>query len=95
MNTVILTGRLTAEPEIKHTNNGVEVLSFCIAVKRRYTQADSEITADFINCVAWRHTAEFISKYFKFLFIKKNFINNIKLFHVKTIFLKSNMKSPS
>lgn len=62
-NTVILTGRLTADPELKTTANGVPVTSFTIAVQRKYKQGE-ESQADFINIVAWRQTAEFITKYF-------------------------------
>lgn len=57
-------GRLTADPELKQTQNGVSVLSFSLAVDRDYTQQGQEKQADFINIVAWRLTAEFISKYF-------------------------------
>lgn len=63
INNVTLMGRLTAAPELKQTPNGVSVTSFCIAVDRRF-QKDGEKQADFINCVAWRNTAEFITKYF-------------------------------
>ena len=63
-NIVVLTGRLTADPELKTTPNGISVTSFSIAVGRRY-RAGEEAQADFINIVAWRQTAEFISKYFK------------------------------
>ena len=63
-NLVDLTGRLTAAPELKTTPNGVSVTSFSIAVSRRY-RAGEETQADFINIVAWRQTAEFITKYFK------------------------------
>lgn len=62
-NTVILTGRLTADPELKITQSGVNVTSFDIAVERRYKQGE-EKQADFITCVAWRGTAEFVTKYF-------------------------------
>ena len=62
-NTVILTGRLTADAELKTTANGVPVTSFTIAVQRKYKQGE-ESQADFINIVAWRQTAEFITKYF-------------------------------
>ena len=62
-NLVVLTGRLTADPELKTTPNGVSVCSFDIAVDRNY-QNTSERQADFIKIVAWRQTAEFISKYF-------------------------------
>ena len=62
-NLVVLQGRLTADPELKTTPNGLSVTSFSIAVDRNY-QNTSERQADFINIVAWRQTAEFITKYF-------------------------------
>lgn len=63
LNKVILMGRLTADPELKQTQGGTAVTSFSIAVDRRYNR-DGERKADFISCVAWRTTAEFIAKYF-------------------------------
>ena len=63
LNDVKLCGRLTANPELKTTPNGVSVTSFSIAVDRDW-QSGSERSTDFINIVAWRHTAEFICKYF-------------------------------
>lgn len=63
-NLVVLTGRLTADPELKTTPNGIAVTSFSIAVSRRYRSGEEPQT-DFINIVAWRQNAEFISKYFK------------------------------
>ena len=63
LNKVILGGRLTANPELKQTGNGVAVTSFTIAVDRKYSK-DSEKKSDFITIVAWRQTAEFICKYF-------------------------------
>ena len=63
LNKVILGGRLTADVELKTTPSGVSVCTFSLAVNRKY-QKEGEQTADFINCVAWRTTAEFISKYF-------------------------------
>lgn len=68
LNKVVLCGRLTADPELKQTQNGIAVVSFTVAVNRRFTRgADGQNNsqADFINCVAWRQTAEFISRYFK------------------------------
>lgn len=62
-NLAILTGRLTADPELKTTQSGVSVVSFSIAVQRQYKSGEDPIT-DFINVVAWRHTAEFVTKYF-------------------------------
>ena len=61
LNKVILGGRLTADPELKQTPQGVSVTSFSIAVNRRGKEAQT----DFINCQAWRLTAEFICKFFK------------------------------
>lgn len=63
MNKVILMGRLTHEPELKQTPGGVSVASFSIAVNRRFAKEGKQ-DADFINCVAWRQTGEFISRYF-------------------------------
>ena len=62
-NLAVLSGRLTADPELKTTQNGVSVCSFKIAVERRYKQGE-ERQADFINIVAWRGQAEFVSKFF-------------------------------
>lgn len=62
-NLVVLTGRLTADPELKYTPNNIPVTSFSIAVSRRY-KAGEETQADFINIVAWQKTAEFVTKYF-------------------------------
>jgi len=64
LNKTILGGRLTADVELKQTASGVSVCSFTLAVNRRRS-SEGEQTADFINCVAWRGTAEFISKYFR------------------------------
>lgn len=63
LNKVILQGRLTANPELKTTTTGISVCSFTLAVDRSY-QSGKEKQTDFINCVAWRSTAEFISKWF-------------------------------
>lgn len=63
-NLVVLTGRLTADPELKTTQNGIPVTTFSIAVNRNY-RASEEQQTDFINIVAWRQRAEFITKYFK------------------------------
>lgn len=63
-NLVVLTGRLTADPELKTTQSGIPVTSFSIAVNRNYKAGEEQLT-DFINIVAWRQTAEFITKYFK------------------------------
>ncbi len=63
VNKVILGGRMTADPELKQTSNGVCVTSFTIAVDRKHKKDGQKIT-DFIDCVAWRNAAEFICKYF-------------------------------
>lgn len=60
-NKVILGGRLTSDPELKQTPQGIAVCTFAIAVNRKGKDAQ----ADFINCQAWRGTAEFVSKFFK------------------------------
>lgn len=60
MNKVLLLGRLTKAPELRATPSGVSVTSFTVAVNRRFKKDET----DFINCIAWRNTAEFISKYF-------------------------------
>lgn len=63
INTTVLMGRLTFEPELKTTPSGVSVVRFQVAVDRGRTK-DGERQADFIDCVAWRQTAEFIARYF-------------------------------
>ena len=65
MNVICLLGRLTADPELRHTANQVSVTSFTVAVDRRFVAQGQERQADFINIVAWRQTAEFITKYFR------------------------------
>jgi len=65
MNKVILMGNLTRDPETSQTNSGITFTRFTVAVQRRFANAEGEREADFINCTAWRQTAEFISKYFK------------------------------
>ena len=65
LNVAVLMGRLTAEPELKHTQNNVSVTSFTLAVERSYQKQGQEKQADFIDCVAWRGTAEFVCKYFR------------------------------
>lgn len=65
MNKVMLVGNLTKDPELTQTTNGIEVCRFAVATQRRFKNSDGEYEADFINCVAWRKTAEFVHKYFK------------------------------
>lgn len=64
LNRSILMGRLTRDPEIKQTQNNVSVVSFTLAVDRNYQADKDNKVTDFINIVAWRTTAEFVSKYF-------------------------------
>lgn len=63
LNVVVIMGRLTADPELRTTQSGISVTSFSVAVNRNYSK-DGNNQTDFINCVAWRNNAEFISKYF-------------------------------
>ena len=68
LNKVVLAGRLTSDPELKQTPTGISVVSFSLAINRRRgrnDQGDAQQQTDFINLVAWRQTAEFISKYFR------------------------------
>ena len=64
MNKVILIGRLTKDPEVTSTQGGISRATFTVAADRRFTDKDGNRQADFIPCVAWRQTAEFIGKYF-------------------------------
>ncbi len=64
LNVAAIMGRLTADPELRHTPSDVAVTTFTLAVDRSYAKAGTERQTDFINVVAWRSTAEFICKYF-------------------------------
>ena len=64
LNCAVIMGRLTADPELRQTPNGVSVTRFTVAVDRGYVRAGEERKADFITVVAWRQTAEFVSRYF-------------------------------
>lgn len=64
INTVVLMGRLTFDPELRTTPSGVSVVRFQVAVDRNYQKAGEERKADFIDVTAWRQTADFISRYF-------------------------------
>ena len=64
LNKVILMGRLTADPELRQTTSGVSTCRITVACDRNFTPQGQEKQADFITVVAWRQTAEFISKYF-------------------------------
>lgn len=63
MNKVTLIGRITAEPQLKLTNNGQKVCKFSLAVNRQFKNADGERKADFINCMAWQQRADLINNY--------------------------------
>ena len=66
MNKVILMGRLTADPELRQTQSGIAVVSFSVAVNRRFSKnATQQSETDFFNVTAWRQTAEFITRYFR------------------------------
>ena len=68
LNKVILAGRLTADPELKQTPSGVSLVTFSLAVNRRFSSRDGQgqqPEADFFRITAWRNTAEFIAKYFR------------------------------
>ena len=67
LNKVVLAGRLTADPELKQTPSGVSVVRFTLAINRRFSRNNEqgEQQSDFISLVAWRQTAEVISKYFR------------------------------
>ena len=65
LNHITIMGRLVRDPELRRTGSGVAVASFCVAVDRDFAPKDGgERKTDFINCVAWRQTGEFVSKYF-------------------------------
>lgn len=64
LNKIILMGRLTRDPELRRTQSGTAVTSFSLAVDRDFKSQSGEKETDFIDIVAWRSTAEFVSKYF-------------------------------
>lgn len=64
LNKIVLMGRLTRDPELRHTQSGTAVASFSLAVDRDFKGQDGEKETDFIDVVAWRNTGEFVSKYF-------------------------------
>ena len=65
LNVAIIMGRLTRDPELRRTNSGKPVAGFTVAVDRDYAPEGQEKETDFIDCVAWNGTAEFVEKYFK------------------------------
>ena len=64
LNHITIMGRLTRDPELRRTGTGVAVASFTVAVDRDFGGQGGERETDFIDCVAWRQTGEFVSKYF-------------------------------
>ncbi len=65
LNHIVIMGRMVRDPELRRTGSGIAVTSFTLAVDRDYTGKDGgEKETDFIDCVAWRHTGEFVSKHF-------------------------------
>ncbi len=64
LNKIFIMGRLTRDPELRRTQNGTAVTSFTLAVDRDFKNLDGTKDTDFIDVVAWRNTAEFVSKYF-------------------------------
>lgn len=64
LNRAILMGRISRDLELRQTTTGIPVLQFSIAVDREWSSKDAEKKTDFIECIAWRRTAEFISRYF-------------------------------
>jgi len=65
LNVIVLMGRLTADPELRHTTANIAVTTFTLAVDRSYVKSGEERKTDFIDVVCWRATADFVTKYFK------------------------------
>ena len=65
INRVLLVGRITRDPELRKTNTGLSTVSFTLACNRRFSNNQGGQDADFINCVAWRHSADFMNNYVK------------------------------
>ncbi len=65
LNKAIIMGRLTRDPELRYTQSNTPVATFAVAVERRFKSREGERETDFINCVAWRQQAEFVSKWFQ------------------------------
>ncbi len=65
LNCAVIMGRLTADPELRTTASGISVTSFSVAVDRSFVRAGEERQTDFINIVAWRQTAEFVTRFFR------------------------------
>ena len=65
INKVVLVGRITKDPELRKTSTGISTVSFTLACNRRFSNQENGQDADFINCVAWRHSADFMNNYVK------------------------------
>lgn len=65
LNKAVIMGRLVRDPELKHTQKGKAYTSLCLAVERNYSRNGEQRQTDFIDCEAWKQTAEFICKYFR------------------------------
>lgn len=65
LNCAVIMGRLTADPELRTTPSGLSVTSFTVAVERAYAKQGEERQTDFIDCVAWRQTADFVTRFFR------------------------------
>ncbi|HIU35849.1 MAG TPA: single-stranded DNA-binding protein [Candidatus Fimenecus excrementigallinarum] len=65
LNCAVIMGRLTADPELRTTNSGISVTSFTVAVDRRFQRQGEDKQTDFINVVAWRQSAEFVTRFFR------------------------------
>ena len=79
MNKVIIIGRLTADPELRQSQSGTASCRFNVAVNRKFKNQNGEYDTDFINCQAWRQTAEFVSRYFtkgKMIVVEGSLRNN-------------------
>lgn len=65
INRVVLVGRITKDPELRKTQSGISTVSFTVACNRRFTSKGQEQQTDFINCVAWKQTADYMANYVK------------------------------
>lgn len=65
LNQIVIMGRMTRDPELRRTGSGVAVANFTVAVDRDFKGPDGEKKTDFLDCVAWRQTGEFVSKFFR------------------------------
>ena len=64
MNVISITGRMAGDPELRTTGNGTNVATFNVAVQRKYKDESGNFPCDFLRCVAWRQSADFVNKYF-------------------------------